>query len=209
MSKMFVLPLAFSATLLAAAYGGGAEDVEKAEEEAGLEEVVPEETTVATQTEWAKMSEAEKGQQKAKNMEKGPQSASPFEGEHEDLQSGATATWSSGLAMTVSDVHISPNARLEEAITKAEENKANAEERKAKSKDPSKGPDPEKIKAGPAEDEPEELIAFHWHVENNGAEPVSFGGDLPCEVLDENGLVAPHGKSGSRAERQEPTPIAE
>jgi hypothetical protein len=32
---------------------------------------------------------------------------------------------------------------------------------------------------------------------------VTFGGDLPCEALDENGLVSPPGRGGSRPEQQE------
>jgi hypothetical protein len=214
MPKMFVLPLAFSATLLASAcVGGGAEDVEQAEEEAGVEEVVPEEATptplptppaapTSPQEEWMKMSEAEKAQQKAKNMEKGQ--APVFEGEHENLQSGDTATWGNGLSMTVSDVHISPNEGRQEDLERMQKQKAKEEEAKAAGKKvPPQDEEKEAAKMRETLEEPEELIAFHWHIENNGTETVNLGGDLPCEALDENGVAAPGGKAASRPERQE------
>ncbi len=158
--------------------------VQQKEEEAGVEEVAAEETTEPTQEpttsaeiqeQWVKMSEAEKAQEKAKNMEQGPQTPEAFEGgEHTDLSSGDTAVWSNGLELTIYDVQVAPN-----------EGKAIVQ--RAEATTPGRGKDPKG--KSEVEDEPDELIVYRWYIENNGSDTIRFGGGFPCEHLDENGVA--------------------
>ncbi len=128
---LMLLPVFF------AACGGGSEEtpVEQKEEEAGVEEVVAEEETTPSPTsfsqeEWMKLSPAEKEAGK-----KGPpQQTSPFEGQHENLGSGDTAVWTSGLELTISDVYVAPNehkALMQKAEARDEENRAKGKEVKS------------------------------------------------------------------------------
>jgi hypothetical protein len=155
---------------------GGAEEtpVESAEEEAGVEEVAkPEPESPA------------------------PTPAPQFESEHVDLESGDTATWRNGFAMTISEVHISPNASKQEIQQKQEENRASFERPEKKSPPPPDSPSP-----NPIEERPDELIAYHWHVQNAGTEPVYFRSQLPCEALDENGIALQNTQGSSAPERE-------
>ncbi len=100
-----------------------------------------------------------------------PAKATPFEGEHTDLGDGDMATWNTGMTITISDIRVEPN----ESRRKAEENVVT-------------GKGGEK---SPALNGPEELVAFSWTVTNHGESPLNFGGQLPCTVLDANGLEMP------------------
>jgi len=159
------------ATVLLAGCGGQETPVEQAEEEAGAEEVV--------QAPPRDEAEARADEAKKKAAEAGAK-ASPFEGEHTDLESGDTATWNDGLGITISDIHTAPN----ETRRKAEENVA-------------KGKGGEK---SPSLKGPEELIAFTYTVTNDGERPINFNGEIPCAGLDANGLEL---KGGGRTAEQE------
>lgn len=103
-----------------------------------------------------------------KKAAEGGDKATPFEGEHTDLGDGDTATWNTGMTITVSDIRIEPN----ESRRLAEENVA-------------QGRGGEK---SPALEGPEELIAFSWTITNEGQTPINFSGQLPCTALDANGI---------------------
>jgi len=112
--------------------------------------------------------------------------ASPFEGEHEDLQSGDTAIWRQGPELTISDIHVAPNLSRQQAEEDRKKQEAQGKEAKNKS---------------PAEQYPPELVVFSWTVTNNGQTPIMFNGELPCEGLDSNGVMLPSG--GIAAEQSE------
>ncbi len=113
---------------------------------------------------------------------------SVFEGEHTDLSNGDTAVWSNGLELTISDVHVAPN-----------EGKAIVQ--RAEATTPGWDKDPKgKSKV---ENEPDELIVYRWHIENNGSDTIRFGGSFPCEFLDENGVaLGPGGAPGGTTREQ-------
>ena len=82
-----------------------------------------------------KMSEAEK-----ERGQKGPQQTSPFEGEHENLESGDAAVWREGLELTISDVHLAPNQRKIEALQRWERDKLQEEKMRARGRTTGKDP---------------------------------------------------------------------
>jgi hypothetical protein len=174
------LMLVLLPVFLASGACGGGEDVERVEEEAGVEEVVAEETSSNEPT-------------PPTDMEKGPpETPEVFEGEHVDLEPGDTAVWLNGMELTISDVYITPNE------SKALRQKAEArdKENREKGKEPPPGP------KSKAEDEPDDLVVYHWVIENNGAEPIRFNSDFPCEFLDENGVALRNGGTTAEQMRQ-------
>lgn len=110
------------------------------------------------------------------------QKASPFEGEHTNLADGDTATWNAGMAITVSDIHVAAN----ETRRLAEENAERGSEGAKKS---------------PSLNDPEELISFSYTITNEGQTPLNLSGQLPCDVLDANGVEL---KSGGLTAEQTP-----
>lgn len=171
-----ILAVLTLATVLLTGCGGQETPVEQAEEEAGVEEVVEEETAAPYQAPPRDAEEAASDEAKRKAAEAGAK-ATPFEGEHENLEDGDTATWNSGLTITISEIYTAPN----ETRRKAEENQAR-EEAKAKEK----GVQPKG--KSPALDDPEQLIGLTYTVTNEGEAPINFNGELPCTGLDSNGI---------------------
>ena len=168
--QLMTLGLALVLALwLSAACGGGSSQEEQASEE-----------------ENAKQEKAKKGEEKT--------TPSPFEGEHENLQSGDTSVWREGLELTISDVHLAPNQSRASAQKSRE-----SQEKRGK-----------EAKKSPAEEGPLQLVVFSWTVANNGQIPVNFGGSLPCEGLDPNGACSlPAGASlQSRAKRPKRDPLS-
>ena len=150
------------ALCLTAGCGGGGSQKEQASEE-----------------ETSKQGNAQKVEEKT--------TPSPFEGEHENLQSGDTAIWRQGLELTITDVHISPNQSRATA-----EKSRKAQEARGK-----------EAKKSLAEEGPEQLVVYTLSVQNNGQAPINFGGGVPCEALDPNGVSLP--PSGGISEEQSKT----
>jgi major membrane immunogen (membrane-anchored lipoprotein) len=156
-------------TVLLVGCGGQDTPVEQAEEEAGVEEV--------QQAPPRDEAEAKSDEAKKKAAEQGAK-ATPFKGEHENLQPGDTAEWNAGMQITISDVYTAPNA----IRRNAEERKAKADAAaKAGKGEPKGGPEP-------ALQGPERLIGLTYTITNEGEMPVNFNGELPCTALDSNGL---------------------
>ncbi len=138
----------------------------------------------APEKESAEQENAQKGEEKT--------TSGPFEGEHENLQSGDTAVWREGLELTISEIHLAPNQSHQSAQKSRE-----SQEKRGK-----------EAKKSPAEEGPEQLGVFSLTVTNNEQIPVRLNGSLPCEALNPNGVSVPPAEASprSKARRQKLDP---